>query len=181
MIKRKRNKMIKTYVGSIFDYIESEGLDTIMNAANGIGPMGAGIAGAIRKAGGVEIQTDAFRVCKEQDPQPGQAYLTIPGKLEEQGIMKIVHAVTMKQPGGPTSLEIVKHAFKSALGLAYKDGTLKIGCTALGTGIGGLNVKEVAKAMIDIAKEFLKTIDDNMNIIFIDFNKDFIDEIKKHI
>jgi O-acetyl-ADP-ribose deacetylase (regulator of RNase III) len=58
---------MNVFLGSIFNFIENQKLDGIMNAANGIGVMGAGIAGAIKNAGGYEIQADAFHVCKKLD------------------------------------------------------------------------------------------------------------------
>lgn len=38
--------------------------------------MGAGVAGAIRKAGGMEVEADAKRICKQLDPQEGSLYVT---------------------------------------------------------------------------------------------------------
>jgi O-acetyl-ADP-ribose deacetylase len=170
--------MIKAFVGSIFDYIESEKIDCIQNAANCIGPMGRGIAGAIREHGGVEIQTDAFRACKQQNPEPGSCYVTIAGKLRDKGIKCIIHATTMKQPGGFTSLEIVQKAFESALQKAIELGIKNYGCTALGT--GGYSVKldvdEVAKIMVNVAK----TYENDLNIIFADLNEQFIRKVKEH-
>ena len=49
-------------VGDLLAEIENEKLDAVMNAANGYGPMGVGIAGAIRRVGGEEIEADAFAV-----------------------------------------------------------------------------------------------------------------------
>lgn len=171
----KETKMIKAFVGNIFDFINSEQLDTLMNAANGIGPMGKGIAGAIRQQGGREIQIDAFKVCKMNDPQPGDSYKTISGRLETKGIKRIIHAVTMKNPGEKSSFDIIEKAFDSSLKLAIKSGSIKIGCTALGTGIGGLDSVIVAQKMFQIANKYKKLID----IVFVDYDKNFINEIKK--
>lgn len=51
-------------------------MEYICNAANGTGTMGAGVAGAIRKAGGMEVEADAKRICKQLDPQEGSLYVT---------------------------------------------------------------------------------------------------------
>jgi O-acetyl-ADP-ribose deacetylase (regulator of RNase III) len=165
--------MILYEVGNLLESIEKYKLDCIMNAANGKGPMGRGIAGAIKRYGGQEIQNDAYKVCNEWDPQPGQAYCTISGKLEQQGIKCIIHSVTMKQPGGPTSYDIVSKAFRSALDLAKVCEVTRIGCTALGTGVGELNSVEVAKRM------YAEIKNDDIDIIFIDFDSNFIDKIKQ--
>lgn len=162
--------------GNLLEFIEKYSLDGIQNASNGIGPMGRGIAGAIRQYGGKEIQDDAFKVCKLQDPQPGQAYSTISGKLKDQGVNRIIHACTMKQPGGPTSYVIVGSAFKTALLLAKKEGITRLGCTALGTGVGGLDSENVAELMFEIANDIE---DENIDIVFIDINEVFINKLKE--
>jgi O-acetyl-ADP-ribose deacetylase len=163
---------MKAFVGNLLESIESEKIDAIQNAANCIGPMGAGIAGAIRRYGGTEIQSEAFDVCKTIHPIAGDAYCTISGKLKELGVKKIIHAATMKNPGGVTSYKIIESAFKSAIELAKKLDLKRMGCTALGTGVGGLDSVEVAKIMKKIAKA-----EKDIEIIFIDFDKKFIDEI----
>ena len=154
--------------------LKNEKLDAIMNAANGTGPMGAGIAGAIRKFGGKEIQNDAFKVCKELDPQPGDAYVTIAGALP---IKMVIHAVTMKRPGGETSYIFIYNAFKSVLKRAIKEKIKRIGCTALGTGIGGLDPEIVGKIMYNVAVKF----QDKIDVIFMDFDKSFIESINEEV
>jgi O-acetyl-ADP-ribose deacetylase (regulator of RNase III) len=167
--------MIKAYKGNLFDYIDRENIDTLFSAANGIGPMGLGIAGAIRKYGGIEIQTEAFKICKSKDHQPGDAYRTNSGGLHSRGVLRIIHAVTMKNPGGKTSYYIIKKAFASALTLAMVEGSNIIGCTALGTGVGGLDPKKVAENMYEIALRYQT----KLNIFFIDINPIFIENICK--
>jgi len=161
-------------LGNLLEEIENQGLDAIQNAANCIGPMGAGIAGAIKRYGSSIIQSDAFKVCNATHPKPGQAYSTVSGLLKERGIKRVIHAATMAQPGGITSLEIVSNAFKSSIELAKREQITYLGCTALGTGIGGLDSKEVGKIMFKIALE-----EPILKIAFIDFNEDFIDQLKQ--
>jgi len=161
--------------GNLLESIEKHSIDGIMNAANGRGPMGKGIAGAIKQYGGQEIQDDAYKVCNMLDPQPGEAYSTISGKLKDKGVLRIIHAVTMKNPAGRTSLEVVKSAFQTALELAQKEGITRLGCTALGTGVGGLSAEEVAETMYPIAIKF----SDEVDIVFIDINEKFIDKLKE--
>ena len=147
------------------------GIDGIMNAANAVGPMGSGIAGAIRRAGGKAIQDDAFNVCKDLALSEGNAYITISGTLRSQGIKSVIHAVTMKNPGGVTNLDLVEKAFSSALDLAISEGITCIGCTALGTGVGRLSSKDVADTMFPIAKA------SSINVVFVDFHHMFISRL----
>jgi O-acetyl-ADP-ribose deacetylase len=165
-------------VGDVFNNIEKYEIDGIMNAANGIGPMGRGIAGAIRKHGGNVIQKEAFLRCIEQDPREGDSYVTGSGSLSQKGIKSIIHAVTMKEPGGPTSYEIVGNAFKSALDSAVRYNIKKIGCTALGTGVGNLNSSMVGTIMHGIAEHYWK---DMIEIYFFDFDTKFIDSINRNM
>lgn len=168
--------MIQYKVGNLLDEIENYQINGLMNAANCRGPMGRGIAGAIKRAGGNSIQFDAFSVCRVLNPKPGQAYSTTSGSLKQRGIKRIIHAGTMAQPGGITSYEVVECAFNAALDLAKKEKITKIGCTALGTGVGGLDSMEVGRIMAAIAKE-----EKDIDIVFIDFDEKFIEEVGKNL
>jgi len=170
----KSGVLMEIALGNLLEKTERYRLDGIQNAANGIGVMGAGIAGAIRSAGGIEIQQDALRVCELEKPEAGQAYATMPGALGSRGIKYIIHAVTMKQPGGDTSLSVVRKAFSSALVLATTLGIKRLGCTALGTGIGGLDPNGVAIAMFSIAQTIT-----SVEVVFVDFDVEFIRELRK--
>jgi O-acetyl-ADP-ribose deacetylase (regulator of RNase III) len=160
--------------GNLLESIEKHSLDGLQNAANGKGPLGRGIAGAIKQYGGKEIQDDAYKVCNANDPQPGEAYSTISGKLQDKGVTRIIHAVTMKQPGGRTDYNIIGNAFKAALALARKEGITRLGCTALGTGIGGLDAEKVAEIMFNIADK-----EEGIDVVFIDINETFINKLKE--
>ncbi|MCR4429809.1 MAG: macro domain-containing protein [Tepidanaerobacteraceae bacterium] len=141
--------------------------DVIVNAANGIGPMGGGVAYAIKKAGGKIIEDEAVKVCKEQNPQPGDVYVTTAGKLKARYIF---HAVTMKYPAEPSSVEIVEKCLISILNKARETGVKSIVIPALATGVGGVPKKDVAR----VFKEILGEIED-IDITVMDINRDFID------
>lgn len=146
--------------------ITKANVDYICNAANGIGPMGRGVAGAIRNAGGNSIQYEAFKVCKEVNPREGEVYVTNAGSLPYK---KIIHLVTMKSPGGPTSNNIVRLCLLNLIHFCNLYNITSVALPALGTGVGGLDKKEVA----DIYKEVLS--DNNyINFLVVDINKEFI-------
>ena len=168
--------MIKVVeVGDVFANIDKYKLDGIMNAANGVGPMGRGIAGAITKHGGKSIQKEAVLNCLSNNPSEGDAYSTNSGSLITKGIKAIIHAVTMKEPGGPTSLAIVAKAFNSALKLSNQYGIKKLGCTALGTGVGKLSPNLVGVIMQSIAEA-----NKDVEVYFFDFDQKFINSIKNN-
>jgi O-acetyl-ADP-ribose deacetylase (regulator of RNase III) len=164
--------MITAHVGNLLESIEKYNLDGIQNAANAQGPMGSGIAGAIRKYAGQEIQEDAIAVCSILKPEVGTAYSTIAGSLP---VKRIIHAVTMQFPGGHTTLDICESAFKSALILAKSEGITTLGCTALGTGVGGMNSIAIAKRMMKVAAMIF-----DINIVFIDFDVEFIANLERN-
>jgi O-acetyl-ADP-ribose deacetylase (regulator of RNase III) len=140
--------------------------DVIVNAANGIGPMGGGVAYAIKKAGGKIIEDEAIKVCRETDPQPGDVYVTTAGKLKAKYVF---HAVTMKYPAEPSSVEVVKKCLVSLLNKARQMSVKSMVIPALATGVGGVPKKDVAAAFKEIMGE-VKDID----ITVMDINEDFI-------
>ncbi|WP_422443561.1 macro domain-containing protein [Thermoanaerobacterium sp. DL9XJH110] len=144
--------------------------DVIVNAANGIGPMGDGVAYAIKKAGGKIIEDEAIKVCRETDPQPGDVYVTTAGKLKAKYVF---HAVTMKYPAEPSSVEVVKKCLVSLLNKARQMSVKSMVIPALATGVGGVPKKDVAAAFKEIMGE-VKDID----ITVMDINEDFIELCK---
>lgn len=167
--------MIKAILGDITTFRA----DAIVNAANGVGILGAGVAGAIRRKAGMEVQTEAKDICRKNGKpiEEGECYVTNPGELSANGVKKIYHAVTMKFPGGETSLKIVTDVTKKVLTNAMLDDIRCIAFPALGTGIGGLDKSSVARIMVNIAKEFAG----NMDIYFVDIDETFVKEIEKNI
>jgi O-acetyl-ADP-ribose deacetylase (regulator of RNase III) len=166
--------MIQAEVGDI----TQAKTEAIVNAANGIGILGAGVAGAIRREGGYEIQNEAKQICKQRkNVDEGSFYVTGAGQLSKNGVQKIYHAVTMKYPGGLTSLFIVDKVLREVLEDAVKNKVKSIAIPGLGTGIGGLDKETVADIMAKIGLDYSLLLD----IYFIDMNHDFINQINKTI
>ena len=165
--------MILIEIGNII----KAGTEAIVSAANGVGIMGRGVAGAISIAGGTSISKEAKDKCKSNGKpfEPGEVYSTGPGKLREKGIRKIYHAVTMKFPGGITSLYFINIVMKSIIEQAIRDKIKSIAIPGLGTGIGRLNKDSVALIMIKVAKDY----DHLINICFVDYDENFIDILKE--
>lgn len=156
--------MIKVVLG---DLTKAKDVDYICNAANGVGPLGSGIAGAIRRAGGKIIEQEAFIRCREEDPQPGDIYITGAGSLPYK---KVIHLVTMKQPGGVTSLKIVRKCLQNLVRYCELIDIKSVGLPALGTGVGALDKGEVAQ----IFKEELK--DSKVEFHVVDIDENFINK-----
>jgi len=135
--------------------------DVIVNAANGIGPMGGGVAAALRRAGGEEIEEEAIAVCKKEDPFEGQVY---------------VHAVTMKQPAQPSSIEIVKKCLYSLLDKAREMGIKSMVLPALATGVGGVPKDCVAKVYAEILRNV-----NGIDITVADVSGKFIEILEQYL
>jgi O-acetyl-ADP-ribose deacetylase (regulator of RNase III) len=152
--------------------------EAIVSASNGVGIMGAGVAGAIRHAAGFEVQEEARYICKNNKTiAEGSFFVTKSGALEKIGIKKIYHAVTMKYPGGLTSLDIIRTVLPKVLEAAIRDGMKSIAIPGLGTGIGGLNKSQVAAIIMRISENY----HDKIEIHIVDRNKEFIDYAKNNV
>ncbi|HDI01182.1 MAG TPA: macro domain-containing protein [Candidatus Bathyarchaeota archaeon] len=132
----------------------------IVNPANSLMLMGGGVAGAIRRAGGAEIEEEARR----HAPVPvGQAIATGAGRL---AVDYVIHAPTMEQPAMRTTSEKVLLATRAALRCAEEKGIRAIAFPGMGTGVGGLSPGEAAEVMMKALKEH---IDAGTSLEVVDF------------
>jgi O-acetyl-ADP-ribose deacetylase len=120
-------------------------VDAIANAANTQLEHGGGVAGAISRAGGPEVQRESH----EKAPIGlGEAVETTAGEMP---CRYVIHAATMEL-GGPTSAEIIVHATRSALARAEELGCRSLALVAFGTGVGGFPLEEAANIMVGAAR-----------------------------
>ena len=146
--------------------------DAIVNPANSFGYMGGGVAGAIKRTGGVEIEKEAVN---KAPIDVGRAVATTAGSLP---CTYVIHAPTMKQPAMRISVENVKYATRAALKLAEKLDLRCVAIPGMGTGVGGVSPNKAAEAMIAIAKEFGDKFE---NIILVDRNENMIDSFNSFL
>jgi O-acetyl-ADP-ribose deacetylase (regulator of RNase III) len=113
-------------------------VDAIANAANTRLMHGGGVAGAILRAGGAEVQRES----EERSPIGlGEAVETTGGAMPCRWV---IHAATMEL-GGPTSAEIIRKATASTLAKADELGARSLALVAFGTGVGGFPVDDAAR------------------------------------
>jgi O-acetyl-ADP-ribose deacetylase len=121
-------------------------VDAITNAANTQLMHGGGVAGAISRAGGPEVQRES----DERAPIGlGDAVETTAGEMPARWV---IHAATMEL-GGPTSAEIIERATESTLARAEELGCRSLALVAFGTGVGGFPLEEAARIMVGAARD----------------------------
>lgn len=125
-------------------------VDAIVNAANSTLAMGTGVAGAIKRKGGVIIEEEAVR----QGPiEVGEAVLTTAGNL---AATHVIHAAAMG-PDLKTDAAKITAATKSSLQLADKHRITSIAFPALGTGVGGFPPAKAAEVMVTAVLDHLQS------------------------
>jgi O-acetyl-ADP-ribose deacetylase len=121
-------------------------VDAIANAANTQLRHGGGVAAAIARAGGPDVQRES----NEKAPIAlGEAVETTAGNMPAR---YVIHAATMEL-GGPTSAEIIVHATRSTLSKADELGCRSLALVAFGTGVGGFPLGEAARLMVGAVRE----------------------------
>ena len=123
-------------------------VDAIANAANTELIHGGGVAGAIARAGGREVQEESDR---KSPIGLGEAVETTAGDMPSRWV---IHAATMVL-GGPTSADIIRRATAATLWKAEELGVRSLALVAFGTGVGGFPVAEAAEIEADEVRRHL--------------------------
>jgi O-acetyl-ADP-ribose deacetylase len=147
----------------------------VVNAANNHLWMGGGVAGAIKRAGGAVIETEAI---SKGPVEVGDAVVTGAGSLKAR---YVIHAAVMGQDLHTDETKI-RIATRSALKAAEKMGIESVSFPALGTGIGAFSIHHCARIMIEEAVAFLAGKTGVKLVRFVLFDtegeKAFADELK---
>ena len=116
--------------------------DAIVNAANTALAGGAGVDGAIHRAGGPGIMQECSRIggCPT-----GSAVITGAGNLPAR---YVIHAVAPRYSGSPSDARDLRGAYTRALELAEEHGLETIAFPSLGTGAYRYPIEEAARIAI---------------------------------
>jgi O-acetyl-ADP-ribose deacetylase (regulator of RNase III) len=159
---------IEAYQG---DITECEA-DAIVNAANNHLWMGSGVAGAIKRKGGKEIEDEAV----SKGPIPvGEAVVTKAGGLKAR---VVIHAAGMGQDLVPTEVSI-RNSTLNALRRASELGLESIAFPLIGSGVGGFPVDEVARIMLGAVTEFMGKETSVKDVRFAAFTTDDYSKVKE--
>lgn len=142
------------------DITNQPGLDAIVNAANTELILGSGVAGAIYRRGGAEIDREG------QTKAPiklGEAAVTSAGRLPNQ---YVIHAAAMgyrsedarvpKREGSLSSAPIIADATRNSLLRAEELKLASIAFPALATGVAAFPVEECADVMISAVQQYAR-------------------------
>jgi O-acetyl-ADP-ribose deacetylase len=127
--------------------IASLEVDAVANAANDHLWMGAGVAGALKRAGGDEIEREAVAL---GPVEVGTAVATSAGSLPAK---HVIHGAVMGQDLR-TNADLVRRTTKSCLELADELGLGSLALPAFGTGVGGFPLEECAEIMVGEARVY---------------------------
>jgi O-acetyl-ADP-ribose deacetylase len=122
-------------------------VDAIANAANNHLWMGAGVAGAIKRAGGEEIEREAVA---KGPIEVGEAVATGAGRLAAR---YVIHGAVMGQDLR-TDASLVGRTTVSCLEAADELECTSLALPAFGTGVGGFPLDECARIMVESARQF---------------------------
>ena len=140
------------------DITQQPGVDAIVNAANTELILGAGVAGAILRRGGAEID----RAGRAKAPiRLGEAAVTTAGRLPNK---YVIHAAAMgyraedarvpKRAGSLSSAAIIADATTNSLRRAEELGLHSIAFPALATGVAAFPADECAETMISAVRRY---------------------------
>jgi O-acetyl-ADP-ribose deacetylase (regulator of RNase III) len=134
-------------------------VDAIVNAANVSLWMATGVGGALKRAGGDEIEFAAVR----QAPVPiGGAIVTGAGNLAAR---HVIHAVSLDRDRR-TSAPAIEAAVRSSMARAREIGATSIAFPALGTGVGGFPLEEAARITVETVRDELRNSPTIEHVVF---------------
>ena len=129
--------------------ISVQDTDAVVNAANSALWMGSGVAGAIKRRGGAEIEREAVA---KGPISPGEAVATGAGSLTAKFV---IHAAGMG-PDLRTDATLIRESTRNALLRAHECDCRSIAFPSIGTGVGGFPLRECAEIMVGEASAFLR-------------------------
>lgn len=128
-------------------------VDAIVNAANRYLKHGGGVAGAIVRRGGKEIQEESDEYIKKHGPlEVGEVAVTRAGKLKAR---YVIHAVGPVY-GDPEGDEKLAKAIRNSLAKAEELKLRSIALPAISTGVYGYPLERCAEIMFREISDFSK-------------------------
>lgn len=168
------NSILELFEGDITE-MQTE---AIVNAANAQLILGGGVAGAIRRKGGPQIQNECTKI---GGTFVGGAVMTTGGNLEAK---YVIHAVGPRMGEGNEDQKL-KNATLNSLKLADGNNLKSISFPAISTGVFGFPIQRCAEIMLKTTIDYLKGQTGLEKVIFCLFGRDnyrvFADQLKQGV
>jgi len=148
--------------------------DAIVNAANARLILGSGVAGAIKRKGGPEIQQECNKI---GGTFVGGAAITGAGSLKAK---HVIHAVG-PQMGEGNEDQKLKNATLSSLKLADENNLTSISFPAISTGVFGFPIRRCAEIMLKTTIDYLKGKTGLKKVVFCLFGRDSYQVFEKQL
>ena len=149
-----KTRILQTDLELIQGDITKAQVDAIVNAANSQLIGGGGVDGAIRRAGGDEIEQACAEIRKREGGCPtGKAVITTGGNLPAK---YVIHTAGPVWEGGNSGeAELLASCYQSSLQLAVENGIQCIAFPSISTGIYGYPTEKAAVVALTAVKEFV--------------------------
>jgi O-acetyl-ADP-ribose deacetylase len=134
-------------------------VDAIVNPANLSLWMATGVGGAIKRAGGDEIE---FAAVRQAPVELGESIVTTAGTLAARAVIHAVSLDRVRRTSGP----VIDQAVRSAMARAREIDAASIAFPALGTGVGGFPLEEAARVTISAVRDELERSPGIEHVIF---------------
>ena len=148
--------------------------DAIVNAANAQLVLGGGVAGAIRRKGGPQIQAECDKI---GGTFVGGAVITTGGRLKAR---HIIHAVGPRLGEGNED-EKLRNATLNSLKLADEHGLKSVAFPAISTGIFGFPFQRCAEIMLTATVEYLQGKTGLERVVFCLFGPESFDVFARQL
>lgn len=159
----------KARISLIKGDITEQKTEAIVNAANSTLLGGAGVDGAIHRAGGPAILAECKEIRARQGGCPtGEAVITTGGNLPAQ---YVIHTVGPIWRGGSAGeAKLLANAYRNSLELAVQNGITTISFPSISTGAYGYPLPEAAEIALKTIMEFLRSDNVIREVIMVLFN-----------
>ena len=138
--------------------IAAQRADALVNAANTGLRMGSGVAGALRKAAGEQLNDEAV---SKGPVDLGGVAVTDAYDLDAE---YVIHAAAMP-PGGQASADSIRDATRNTLERADELGCESLVVPAIGTGVAGFSLREGAEIICEEIADFAPDSLDDVRVI----------------
>jgi O-acetyl-ADP-ribose deacetylase (regulator of RNase III) len=123
--------------------VAQDGMDAVVNAANAELRRGGGVAGAIHRAAGTQLE----EACRPLAPiRPGEAVITPAFRLPNR---HVIHCLGPVYGRDNPSDRLLADCYRNALARAEENGLASIAFCAISTGIFGYPIADAAKVALE--------------------------------